>query len=146
MKAEHLDEQPSITNTDDKVLSKLSQHWLKIIEGIADTKGGQEALDNYIEYTTAIKTLLANKIKEAELRGRIDEINRWFDMPKRYKGEEYRDEPFAKVKCKTPGRTQYYTLDSRFNWALADRLETLAALERSDPTHQPQTIQGRRNQ
>jgi len=99
-----------------------------------------------IEYTTAIKTLLANKIKEAELRGRIDEINRWFDMPKRYKGEEYRDEPFAKVKCKTPGRTQYYTLDSRFNWALADRLETLAALERSDPTHQPQTIQGRRNQ
>lgn len=60
MKAEHLDEQPSITNTDDKVLSKLSQHWLKIIEGIADTKGGQEALDNYT----------ANKIKEAELRGR----------------------------------------------------------------------------
>jgi len=27
-----------------------------------------------IEYTTAIKTLLANKIKEAELRGRIDEL------------------------------------------------------------------------
>ena len=65
MKAEHLDEQPSITNTDDKVLSKLSQHWLKIIEGIADTKGGQEALDQYT----------ANKIKEAELRGRIDELN-----------------------------------------------------------------------
>jgi len=60
MKAEHLDEQPSITNTDDKVLSKLSQHWLKIIEGIADTKGGQEALDQYF----------TNKIKEAELRGR----------------------------------------------------------------------------
>lgn len=124
MKAEHLDEQPSITNIDDEVLSKVSQHWLKIIEGIADAKGGQEALDQYF----------TNKIKEAELRGRIDEINRWFDMPKRYKGEEYRDEPFAKVKCKTPGRTQYYTLDSRFNWALADRLETLAALERSDPT------------
>jgi len=74
MKAEHLDEQPSITNTDDKVLSKLSQHWLKIIEGIADTKGGQEALDNYIEYTTAIKTLLANKIKEAELRGAVNAL------------------------------------------------------------------------
>jgi len=58
MKAEHLDEQPSITNTDDKVLSKLSQHWLKIIEGIADAKGGQEALDQYF----------TNKIKEAELR------------------------------------------------------------------------------
>jgi transposase len=57
MKAEHLDEQPSITNTDDKVLSKLSQHWLKIIEGIADAKGGQEALDQYF----------TNKIKEAEL-------------------------------------------------------------------------------
>lgn len=64
MKAEHLDEQPSITNTDDKVLSKLSQHWLKIIEGIADAKGGQEALDQYT----------ANKIKEAELRGRTEEL------------------------------------------------------------------------
>jgi len=59
------DPTPSITNIDDEVLSKVSQHWLKIIEGIADTKGGQEALDQYF----------TNKIKEAELRGRIDELN-----------------------------------------------------------------------
>jgi len=52
------DPTPSITNIDDEVLSKVSQHWLKIIEGIADAKGGQEALDQYT----------ANKIKEAELR------------------------------------------------------------------------------
>jgi hypothetical protein len=56
-------------------------------------------------------------------KARIDEINNWFDMPKHYPGEEYRDEPFAKVKCKTPGRIQYQVLDSRFTYAIKTRLE-----------------------
>lgn len=72
---------------------------------------------------------LTKLIQTLEKKARIDEISSWFDLPKHYPGEEYRDEPFAKVKCKTPGRVQYYTLDSRFTYALLTRLKELSSAE-----------------
>jgi hypothetical protein len=81
--------------------------------------------DNKYPQVAEAKTQLLQLVDTATRESRIDEINRWFDMPKRYPGEEYRDEPFAKVKCKTPGRVQYYTLDNRFNYALSNRLDEL---------------------
>lgn len=72
------------------------------------------------------KAIKADKFLEEQVRlARIDEINSWFDMPKHYPGEEYLDQPFAKVKCKTPVRVQYQTLDSRFTYALLTRIKAL---------------------
>lgn len=73
------------------------------------------------------RELLAAHIKATEVNARLDELNNWFDQPKHYKGEEYRDVPFAQVKCKTPNKTQYYMLDSNFTWALSSRIKTLKA-------------------
>jgi hypothetical protein len=72
------------------------------------------------------KAIKADKFLAEQIRlARIDEINSWFDMPKHYPGEEYLDQPFAKVKCKTPVRVQYQTLDSRFTYALLTRIKAL---------------------
>jgi len=64
-------------------------------------------------------------IKEENKRARIDELISWFDLPHHYKGEEYRDEPFVKVKCKTPKSIRYQTLDSHFTYSVLNRLSEL---------------------
>lgn len=68
---------------------------------------------------------LLKLIQERERLARIDELNSWFDLPEHYPGEEYRDEPFAKVKCKLPNKIQYYRLDSGFTYAIKNRLNQL---------------------
>lgn len=70
-------------------------------------------------------TMLEHYIAEREREACADEILDWFELPKHYPGEEYRNKPFAEVKCMTPGRVQYQMLDSRFTYAITHRLKEL---------------------
>lgn len=66
MKAEHLDEQPSITNIDDERNVSEILMWLK---WVADRNEG--LTHSSIEKAEdEIREIITNKIKEAELRGR----------------------------------------------------------------------------
>lgn len=74
MKAEHLDEQPSITNIDDELRTVLNLFGNHII---SYTKNGKiDYPELFTDTIETIQNIYANKIKEAELRGRVDELQR----------------------------------------------------------------------
>ena len=87
--------------------------------------GANNGDDVNTEFIKVMKSEFLALIHQAEIKARIDEISRWFDLPRHYKGEEYRDEPFVKVKCKTPKMTRYQLLDINFTWAVLDRISAL---------------------
>jgi hypothetical protein len=75
MKAEHLDEQPSITNIDDELRTVLNLFGNHIIS--YSKNGETDYPELFTDTIETIQNIYTNKIKEAELRGRIKENNYW---------------------------------------------------------------------
>lgn len=84
-----------------------------------------EILSKEDAYTNEANKAIQAHIDRKCMEARMAELNDWFNMPRHYPGEEYRDKPFAEVKCKTPDKITYYTLDSSFTYALINRINQL---------------------